>query len=131
MASENKDYNEYMTILGHRFWMCGVDCFGIKRTGLSRDILICTRQPDIPPLIIVCKENSDNTLCFCDRAQAFVSIGDNPTVIVSDSTQFPKGVWSQIVEWIRLNKDALLKYWQEDIDTADFIKAMRKTTMNT
>lgn len=116
--------DDCVTILGYRFLSWGVDCVGTKRTGLDRDVLICTRQPDMSPVIIVCKESRHTGQNFYDRAQAFISISDNPCITASDGTPLPDGIWTQVRNWIRLNRGVLLRYWNEEIDTADLIQAI-------
>lgn len=116
-------------ILGHRFLSWSVDCVGTNRTGLDRDVLICTRQPDMCPIIIVCKENRHTGQNFFDRAQAFVSISDNPCITATDGTPLPDEIWAQVRNWIMLNKESLLRYWNEEIDTADLIEAISSQGM--
>lgn len=100
--------DDFITILGHRFWMWGVDHFYSKHTGLFRDVLICTCQPSEKPLVIVCKEGCLKGQYFNERAQTFVSIEDNPRFIVPEGAKLPDENWSQIVKWIRLNKEGSL-----------------------
>lgn len=123
-----EDDDDFVTILGHRFWVWGVDPFYSKSTGLFRDVLICTCQPSKKPLVIVCKEGPHRGQYFNERAQAFVSIEDNPCIIVSEGAKLPDEFWSQIVKWIRLNKEGLLQYWNNDIDTSEFCEIMKKIT---
>jgi hypothetical protein len=122
------DDDDFVTILGHRFWMWGVDCFSSKNTGLFRFVLICTCQPRKKPLVIVCKEGCHKGQYFNERAQAFVTIEDNPCIIVPEGAKLPDKDWSQIVKWIRLNKEGLLQYWNNEIDTVDFCEIMKKIT---
>ncbi len=120
--------DDFMTILGHRFWVWGVDPVSSSDTGLSRDLLICTCQPSKKPLVIVCKENCHKGQYFNERAQAFVTIEDEPYIIVPKGAKLPSETWSQIAKWIRLNKEALLQYWNKEISTPVFFDVMKKTT---
>ncbi|WP_303644605.1 hypothetical protein [Bacteroides caecimuris] len=104
------DDDDFVTILDHRFWVWGVDRFSSKNTGLFRDVLICTCQPSKKPLVIVCKESCRKGQYFNERAQVFVTIEDNPCITVPEGSTLPDENWSQIVKWIRLNKEGLLQY---------------------
>lgn len=120
--------DDFIAILGHRFCVWGVDNFPSEDTGLFRDVLICTCQPSEKPLVIVCKEGCLKGQYFNERAQTFVSIEDNPRIIVPEGAKLPDENWSQIVKWIRLNKEGLLQYWNGEIDTIDFFEIMKKIT---
>ena len=122
------DDDDFVTILGHRCWGWGVDHFSSKHTGLSRDVLICTCQPSEKPLVIVCKEGCLKGQYFNERAQTFVSIEDNPRIIVPEGAKLPDENWSQIVKLIRLNKEVLLQYWNNEIDTIEFREIIKKIT---
>lgn len=124
----NFEDDDFITILGHRFRVWGVDPFYSKRTGLFRDILVCTCQPSKKPLVIVCKKNCHKGQYFNERAQAFVSIEDNPYIIIPEGAKLPDEIWSQIVKWIRLNKEGLLQYWNGEIGTIEFFEVMKKIT---
>lgn len=127
MGKEDFEEDDYVTMLGHRFWHWGADPFHSEHTGIDRKILICTHQKEMSPLIIVCDEDQTKEYIW-DRAQVFVSIEDNPQIIVPKGAELPSGIWSQVVGWIRLNKKALLSYWYGDISTFGFCKKMRKFT---
>lgn len=124
----NFEDDDFITILGHRLWVWGVDPFYSMRTGLFRDILVCTCQPSKKPLVIVCKKNCHKGQYFNERAQAFVSIEDNPCIIIPKGAKLPDEIWSQIVKWIRLNKEGLLQYWNGEIGTVEFFEVMKKIT---
>lgn len=118
--------DDFITILGHRFWVWGVDPFHSKRTGLFQGVLVCTCQPGKKPLVIVCKEGCHRGQYLNERAQMFVSIEDNPRIIIPEGAKLPDEIWLQIVKWIRLNKEGLLQYWNGEIGTIEFFEAMKK-----
>lgn len=123
-----EDDGDFITILGHHFYVWGVDHFSTKCTGLFRDLLVCTCQPSKKPLVIVCNECCHKGQYFNERAQAFVTIEDNPRIIIPEGAELPNKIWSQIVKWIRLNKEGLLQYWNGEICTIDFFEIMKKIT---
>lgn len=123
-----EDDDDIITILGHRFFVWGVDPFSTKYTGLFREVLVCTCQPSNKPLVIVCKKSCHKGQYLNERAQAFVSIEDNPCIIVPEGAKLPDEIWSQIVKWIRLNKEGLIQYWNGEICTLGFFEIMKKIT---
>lgn len=53
-----------------------------------------------------------------------ITISDTPTVI-GNTCKIKESDIEEIKDWILLNKDILLKYWKEEIDTVQFIERMR------
>jgi hypothetical protein len=53
-----------------------------------------------------------------------ITISDTPTVI-GNTYKVKESDIEEIKDWILLNKDILLKYWKEEIDTVQFIERMR------
>lgn len=121
MEKQDFDDDDYVTILGHEFWWWGVDAIHSPHTGIEREVMVWTHQHDIQPLIIVCRDADFKGQYLHERAEAFVTIEDNPKIIVPSGATLPDGIWNQVVSWIRLNKEGLLKLWNEEICSSDFL----------
>lgn len=50
---------------------------------------------------------------------------DNPKVIASNSNLKQKDL-NKIFKWIKINYDLLMKHWNQEIDTIDFIQQMKE-----
>lgn len=53
-----------------------------------------------------------------------ITIANQPTVI-GNTFKIRESDIEEIKDWVLLNKDILLQYWKEEIDTVQFIEKMR------
>lgn len=54
---------------------------------------------------------------------ASISIEDEPKILAGSISET---LFKQIVKWIKLNKTALLSYWNEEIDSVSLVYNLRK-----
>jgi hypothetical protein len=56
-----------------------------------------------------------------------ISVGIRPSVhlIGADETVISTCHFEMLTEWIELNREAIIKYWNEEIDTVDLVAAIR------
>ena len=77
-----------------------------KTTGISTIIFVSSKVPRHKPRLKVVKNLKE---------KFSVSIEDNPRVLAGDSSIVPVKVLEQVKEWIILNKDLLLEYWNDPL----------------
>ena len=58
------------------------------------------------------------------RPEEMVSVGLRPTVHVVEGA-LPARDLEAVTAWIELNRDTLLKYWEEEIDTVDALQQLK------
>lgn len=54
----------------------------------------------------------------------FISIADNPEVLINKP--YDKKIFDQVRSWVILNKDALLAFWNQDIDEEELKQRLRR-----
>ena len=69
------------------------------------------------------QNNTSNTVTS-ERDLIPVSIEDEPRVLIDK--KYDTKLFRYVKEWIILNKDILLQYWNQGIDDYDFIQQMRR-----
>lgn len=63
-------------------------------------------------------------MAWFDDIGVFVSISDKPEII--DSLQVDVSM-SEVMEWVKLNKNLLLEYWNDDLyPTSKMLKEIKK-----
>lgn len=95
--------------------------FTPESTGVDRMVFVSSKQPRHKPRVKVAVTShviQGSTVSF--------SIEDEPKPIVGDVSKLPKKVVSQIIEWIKLNKEVLLKYWNFEVDTVYLTNHLKK-----
>jgi len=70
------------------------------------------------------KEQKPKVMAWFDDIGVFVSISDKPEII--DSLQVDVSM-SEVMEWVKLNKNLLLEYWNDDLyPTSKMLKEIKK-----
>lgn len=99
-----------------------------NRTGLPCNISIQFQTDDkkkykhnIPRLKF---QNNTSDTVTSERDLIPVSIEDEPRVLIDK--KYDTKPFRYVKEWIILNKDILLQYWNQGIDDYDFIQQMRR-----
>lgn len=96
-------------------------------TGLDRTIWVSVKIHSSGPRI---KVNYDNSLSFNTSNNFSVSISENPRVVAGDTEEnvikkIGKNSLEDIFDWIKLNKTALEKYWNFQIDTLELLRTLK------
>lgn len=90
-----------------------------RTTGINTRIYISSKEPQHRPRIKV--YNSSNSESFS------LSIEDEPKILAGDSSIVSPKILKQVIEWIPLNKDLLLYYWEHpEMDTVELLERIRK-----
>ena len=90
-----------------------------RTTGINTRIYVSSREPQHKPRIKV--YNSSNSESFS------LSIEDNPKLLAGDSSIVSPKILKQVIEWIPLNKELLLYYWEHpEMDILDLLERVRK-----
>lgn len=101
---------------------------GKKRTGLNVIVWVEVKNENkyrhnFPRMKFV-NSTSNNLL---PNLLTPISIEDNPKVLIKNiKLNISSSDFSNLCKWIRLNKDLLIKLWNGEIDSADFIETMKK-----
>ena len=83
-------------------WMADATTLVKEDTGVDAVILVNHGYPKQDPVVIV----------RFDDIEVFVSISDKPEII--DNPQVDV-LMSDVMDWIKLNKELLLEYWNDDL----------------
>jgi len=92
-------------------------------TGLDKTVWVSVKKHSAGPSI---KVNFDNSLRFDDNKNFSVSIDAQPRVVAGDTEEnvikkIGKNSLDDIYDWVLLNKDVLLKYWNSKISTREML----------
>ena len=102
-----------MTMMIDR-WMADAATLVKEDTGVNAIILVNHGYLEQNPVVMV---------RFND-IELFVSISDKPEII--DSLQVDVSM-SEVMEWVKLNKNLLLEYWNDDLyPTSKMLKEIKK-----
>lgn len=98
---------------------CKINNLYPEDTGLSKVIWVCTKEGvSYGPRI---KVSLDRTL----ENSFSVTISDSPKTLtginILHATEF-----SNIVKWVKLNKDLLLAYWEGNLSIKEFIAGIKR-----
>ncbi|MDE7153334.1 MAG: hypothetical protein K2O00_02665 [Muribaculaceae bacterium] len=91
-----------------------------KETGVNATLWVSERQYGLEPFIIVGTTNSLRS------SDIMISINDYPKVLAPEGAVVPETLLHPVQEWINLNKDLLIKYWEGDIGTGEFCIELKK-----
>lgn len=120
---EMEHADEYF-IIGNLYvnpWLAGN--IWTKHTGVDATVWFTFKQRGMPPSIFI--DLNKDKLSPCLIA---VSFDDHPKIIAPQGAKLPPALWWQVLKWIKLNKETLLKYWNGEIGTMGFFEAMKKIT---
>lgn len=95
-------------------WLIGN--IGPKHTGVDAMLWVSSQQLDLPPLILVGLDAAKNS-----SINIVVSVENTPKIIAPDNVEISAPLWKKITEWIKLNKEALMRHWNDEIDTAELL----------
>jgi hypothetical protein len=93
--------------------------YATKHTGVSNTIFVSTKG-HVGPRIRIAVDPPDSLSPGCVTASIAIDSGE----VTAGEEPAPE-VLKQAREWISLNRDALLDYWHERIDAADFGERMK------
>ena len=89
-----------------------------KSTGLPMSIYVSEKNSQHGPRIKVSGKYTDKI----DSHIFFsVSIADTPEIVAGTCGEITTSDLTKVFNWVKSNKDALLKYWEREIDTAELI----------
>jgi hypothetical protein len=96
-------------------------------TGLDKTIWVSVKNHSSGPRI---KVNYDNSLKFDNNYNFSVSISDDPKVISGNTEEnvikkIGKSTLEDIFDWILLNQEILLKYWNSEITTREMLNSIK------
>ena len=95
-------------------WMADAATLVKEDTGADAVILVNHGYPEQDPVVIA----------RFDDIEVFVSISDKPEII--DNPQVDVSM-SEVMDWVKLNKDLLLEYWNDDLyPTSKIIENIRR-----
>lgn len=87
-------------------------------TGLTYEIYVSPEVPKHRPRMKVILRGKDATVSFF--------INDNPSVAAGESELLSNSEKREVIEWIILNKDILLNYWNRQISTKELKSSIKK-----
>lgn len=90
----------------HTDRVCDMANLREKTTGINTIIFVSSREHRHKPRLKVLRSLKESFS---------VSIEDNPRVILGDPSIVSTKVLEQVKEWIILNKDLLLEYWNDPL----------------
>ena len=90
-----------------------------RSTGINCRICISSKEPrHIPRIKVYYNDNSEYIA---------LSIEDSPQIVSGMSSIIPSQISLQIKEWILLNKELLLYYWEHsEMDAVELVEKVRK-----
>ena len=83
-------------------WMADAATLVKEDTGVDAVILVNHGYPEQDPVVIA----------RFDDIEVFVSISDKPEIIDNPQVDAPM---SEVMDWVKLNKELLLEYWNDDL----------------
>lgn len=85
-------------------------------TGLKLRICASNAVPSLKPRVKFTGGGGTFSVC----------ISDYPSVSSGNSDLYPSSIMKDIFKWVKVNKDALLKYWNDEIDSAELSAILRR-----
>lgn len=96
-------------------------------TGIDIDIWVTVKpfwdEISVPYLLVLGKIN---TWIVPETPLVEISIEDEPRILSVNNHSVSEQHFKQISDWIKLNKDALIKQWTLQYDTIDFHQNIKK-----
>lgn len=90
-----------------------------RRTGINTRICISSKEHLQTPRIKVYNDNNSEYLSL--------SIEDTPKILAGNSSIISPQILVQVREWIPLNKELLLYYWEHpEMDVVELVERVRK-----
>ena len=88
-------------------------------------------MPDMPTGCDIVDNGSLREICDTGngtlKLRSTITIEDNPKLLAGDSSIVSPKILKQVIEWIPLNKDLLLYYWEHpEMDILDLLERVRK-----
>lgn len=97
--------------------------FSTKITGLPMIVYVSGKQSSHAARIKVARTYKKN---FIAGDTFSMSVSDRPKIVAGDQGDIEEVDLVQVKEWIILNKEALLKYWNLKISTDELIEVLKK-----
>ena len=88
------------------------------QTGLTYEVYVSPEVPKHQPRMKVIVRGKDNTVSFL--------IKDNPEISVGKAHLLSGKEKKEVIDWIILNKDILLNYWNRRISTEELKNNIKK-----
>lgn len=90
-----------------------------RSTGINCRICISSKEPlQIPRIKVYYNDNSEYIALL---------IEDSPQIVLGMSSIIPSQILLQVKEWILLNKELLLYYWEHsEMDVVELVESVRK-----
>lgn len=90
-----------------------------RTTGINARIYVSSKEPLHKPRIKVYNSSNSESISL--------SIDDDPQILAGNPLIVSPKVLKQVKEWIPLNKELLLYYWEHpEMDTVDLLERVRK-----
>ena len=85
-------------------------------TGIDTVIWVSHKCPDYKPFI----------MALTSTGKVLISIEDEPKILQPDKLSDGEDI-SDVIQWIRLNKEALLDYWNDNLfPTSQMLRQIKK-----
>ena len=97
--------------------------FGTKTTGLPMIVCVSEKRATHGPRIKVSRSYNHKVLIGDTFS---VSIADKPKVVAGDVGEISTTDLKRVFDWVVLNKEALIKYWNHELLTDELIGVMEK-----
>jgi hypothetical protein len=97
--------------------------FGQKTTGLPMIVWVSEKRASHAARIKVSRSYNPRVLIGDTFS---VSISDNPKIVAGDEGKISTADLKKVFDWIFLNKETLLKYWNNELLTDELIEQIKK-----
>lgn len=97
--------------------------FGTKTTGLPMIVYVSEKKASHAARIKVSRTYNHRVLIGDTFS---ISISDNPKIVAGDEGKITSSDLKKVFDWIILNKETLLKYWNNELLTDELIELIKK-----
>lgn len=112
--------NEHVN-LEYDEWIASMVSLRSRHTGLDNTVFVSAKFPGHRPRVKVAVDPPTHIDHHGRSASVAIDTGE---LLAGES--LPPKVLARVREWLDINRDALLDYWEERIDTAELLERLRK-----